>query len=183
LFSPRIEIREVTVPTFTDSKKGDILVRVHLINFKVGLDEIDVRTCVRRATETRYTMAEQVARWSSQTPMTPYAIRQCTTNGLITAMEYYYRDAVAPSVKTNAPLRLQLWQTKARLLVADGPVLPDPEREEKTGKVIDPQHKIPVEPARKDGESEQEFKARQELYQKQLDGIDEDVPGWIYAKL
>jgi hypothetical protein len=182
LYSPRIEIREVTVPPFTESKKGDILVRVHLINFKVD-DEIEVRTCVRRATETRYTMAEQVARWSSQTPMTPYAIRQCTTNGLITAMEYYYRDSVAPSVKTNAPLRLQLWQTKARLLVADGPVLPDPEREEKTGEVIDPQHKIPVEPARKNGESEQEFNARQKLYQKQLDDIDEDVPGWIYAKL
>lgn len=74
------------------------------------------------------------------------------------------------------------WKAKARLIMAEGSILPDPARKEKTGEVLDPKNKIPVEPVRQGGESDSAFFLQQWNYETQVNDIDEEVPGWVYAK-
>jgi hypothetical protein len=65
----------------------------------------------------------------------------------------------------------------------DGIFLPDPERREGTGEVINPKGKFHHKPEREENESAEHYLKRYEEYQTQLDIINQDVPGWVYADL
>jgi len=165
LFSPRIEMRKLSNPAGKSPRKGDIVVTVHLPKVEEH-DVLDARACIEQAKSVDCRNG-QVTQWGWQIPLPPYDVQPCITDGRMTALEYYFR---VPDEIGNSTIKMPYrWQAKARLIMADGPILPDPVRQEKTGEVIDPKNKIPAEPV-------------QWNYQKQLNAIDEEVPGWVYAK-
>jgi hypothetical protein len=178
LFRPRIEMRELPNPAGVNTRNGDIVVTLYLPKREEN-DVVDVRTCIEPAKSVDC-RNNKVTQWSWQIPVTPYDVQPCIADGRITALEYYFR---VPDEISNAKIKMPYrWQAKARLIMAEGPILPDPDRQEKTGETLDPKNKIPVEPVRKKGESDPAFELRQWNYQKQLNDVDEEVPGWVYAK-
>ncbi len=206
LFSPRIEMQRLSVPTGKAANKaddrlkschntsilgsgdrlkqchtsapafinGDLVVTVHLPNFKTGQDVLDVRACVQKPEP--HPGGPAIA-MGPQEMLTPYCVKQiCEDGAQVTAMQYFYRD-------TSYHQAFSCWHAKARIITADGPILPEPKRREKTGKVIDPKGKILEEPQKKEDESDEEFKQREDAYQAKLNIVDESVPGWVYADL
>lgn len=173
LFSPRIKIRRLGNPVRNDTKKGDLVVKVHLPNFNTGKDVLDVRACIQKPkpnTGRAVVMAPQQS-------LTPYSVKQITGDGgHLTAIEYYYRD-------TSGHQSFSHWYAKARIITPEGLILPEPKRRQGTGEIIDPKGRIPEKPVQKKGESNEDFKRRQETYQAELNTIDKDIPGWVYADL
>jgi hypothetical protein len=154
------------------------VVTVHLPKVEEH-DVLDARACIEQAKSVDC-RNNKVTNWGWQIPVPPYDVQPCITDGRMTALEYYFR---VPDEIGNSTIKMPYrWQAKARLIMADGPILPDPVRQEKTGEVIDPKNKIPAEPVRQAGESDSAFELRQWNYQKQLNAIDEEVPGWVYAR-
>jgi hypothetical protein len=161
-------------PVTPDFRRGDLVVTVHLPKFKLGEDVLDVRACIQKPEPHPGGPAIDMR---PQEPLTPYCIKQITHDSVnVTAMEYYYRD-------TSGHQSFSRWHAKARIITADGPILPEPERREGTGEVIDPKGKIPQRPEQEKGESDEAFKQREDKYQAKLNIIDESVPGWVYAEL
>ncbi len=87
LFTPRIEIKRLTVPVFNESQKGDIRVTVHLPSYKDGKDEIDVRTYCEQA-DTISCITTKVETWVPRVPVKPFIVKQLDTDGQVTAIEH-----------------------------------------------------------------------------------------------
>jgi hypothetical protein len=170
LFSPRIEMRRLSHPAGENTQKGDIVVTVHLPNF-VTDDVLDVHASMQQSTP----KGRNAIMGPQQTLHHDHKVEIQDDDGYLKAVEFYYRDTSE---------RRTVWRAKARIIkTPDGIILPDPPRRQETGKVIDPHGRIPEKPVRKNGESDADFKTRQTAYQTSLEVINEDIPGWVYAKL
>ncbi|WP_148204363.1 hypothetical protein [Syntrophotalea carbinolica] len=177
LFTPRIEIERLSTPVFNESQPGDIRITVHLSNFTVGQDEIDVRTYASERMMMQSTMHlnpnTQVIHWMPPKTLSPFIIKQLKTGQQVTAMEYYYHSTDH-----------DYWQTKGRIILAQGPtILPDPAPPQGTKT----KRKNLEKPIKKTEETEAAFQQRLDTYEKEqakLDLLfDKDIPGWVYASL
>lgn len=177
LFTPRIEIERLSTPVFNESQPGDIRVTVHLPNFTVGQDEIDVRTYASERMMMQSTLHlnpnTQVTHWMPPKTQSPFIIKQLKTGQQVTAMEYYYHSTAH-----------DYWHAKGRIFLAQGPtILPEPAPPQGTKT----KRKNLEKPIKKPWEADADFLKRYETYEKEqakLDILfDKDIPGWVYAKL
>ncbi len=178
LFSPKISMRRLKFPDGGEPHAGDVVVRVHLPQFTIGQSTPDVRTAVRRQ---QYGVLDcHGQKRGPQETLFPYQVKQITDEyGSLTAMEYFYRD-------TSGLHSAAQWLAKARIITAEQVVLPDPKRRRGTGQVIDPEGKIAKPPERRREETEEEYQERllsDPDYQKALNNIDKDTPGWVCEEL